>query len=72
VKVDVEVIEPEVGHDFLELGVGVDVADEALGDSFEITRPRSEGKAVEGVQDAGVALQLGGLVGRPGRTGLLD
>ena len=31
-QVDVEVIEPEIGHHFLELGVGVDVAGEALGD----------------------------------------
>jgi hypothetical protein len=30
-EVDVEVIEPEVGHDFLKLGAGVDVAGEALG-----------------------------------------
>ena len=33
-QVDVEVIEPEVGHHFLKLGVGVDVAGEALGDEF--------------------------------------
>ena len=32
-QIDVEVIEPEIGHHFLELGVGVDVASEALGDA---------------------------------------
>jgi hypothetical protein len=36
VKIDVEVIEPEVGHHFLKLGVGVDVADEALGSKLLI------------------------------------
>jgi len=30
VEIDVEVIEPEVGHHFLKLGAGVDVAGEAL------------------------------------------
>ena len=33
-QVDVEVIEPEVGHHFLQLGVGIDVAGEALGNEL--------------------------------------
>ena len=31
VQIDVEVVEPEVGHDFLKLGAGIDVASEPLG-----------------------------------------